>query len=81
MQHFKICIATVYGMKLYRLPLQSVSLQASSGAQEVNAFPFLAAETGLFGINIEGQAVLDATYTKTKKTKALQYCQHCFIDK
>lgn len=42
------------------------SLRGSSGAQEVKAFPFLAAATGLFGINIEGRAALPAAYTKSK---------------
>lgn len=50
----------------YKQRVSSESFQGSSGAQEVRAFPFLAAATGLFGINIEAWAALPATYTKSK---------------
>lgn len=44
---------------------QSLS-RVGSGAQEVKAFPFLAAVTGWLGINIEAGAALPATYTESK---------------
>lgn len=60
------CVLELLQLPLYIWWVSCESFQGSSGAQEVKAFPFLAAPTGLFGINIEAWAVLPATYTKSK---------------